>query len=122
MSYEAYHFKVFNCDEPEDVLTQSIPHGCSVKELEGEPQDTESAPKQEYTILQRVATFEYPATLCTLRRSRAYYDCVWKSYVRIAAPAMVYQQETVQVHECAAMASTRISQDPVSRTKHCLNT
>ena len=43
MSHEAYRF----CDEPEDVLTQSIPHGCSVKALECEPQDTESAPKQE---------------------------------------------------------------------------
>ena len=42
--------------------------------------------------------------------------------MRIAAPAMVYQQEAVQVHKCAAMASTGIFQDPVPRTKHLLNT
>ena len=31
MSHEAYRFDTFDCDEPEDVLTQSIPQGCSVK-------------------------------------------------------------------------------------------
>ena len=36
MSHEAYHFRAFDCDEPEDVLTQSIPHSCLVKALEGE--------------------------------------------------------------------------------------
>ena len=47
---------------------------------------------------------------------------MWKLHLKIAAPAMVYQQETVQVHECAAMASTGIFQVPVSRTEHLLNT
>ena len=89
MSHNAYRFKAFDCDEPEDVLTQSIPHRCSVKALDGEPQDTDWAPKQEYKILQKVAMFDYLATLCTVRRSCNYYDCIWKLHVRIAAPAMV---------------------------------
>ena len=76
MSHEAYRFGAFDCDEPEDVLTQSISHGCSVKVLDGEPQDEEPELKQEYTILQRVVAFKYPATLCIVRRSRFYYDCV----------------------------------------------
>ena len=114
MSHEAYRFGVFNCDEPEDVLTQNIPHGCSLKALDGEPQDTDSVPKHEYTILQQVATFEYPATLCTLRRSCDYYDCVWRLHVRIATPAMVYQQETMPIHEFAIMDLTRIFRDPLS--------
>ena len=36
MSHKAYRFGAFNCDEPEDMLTESIPHGCSVKALNGE--------------------------------------------------------------------------------------
>ena len=51
MSQEAYCFGAFDCDEPEDILTQSIPHGCSVKAFEGKPRDTEQEPKQEYKIL-----------------------------------------------------------------------
>ena len=52
MSHEAYRFESFDCNEPEDVLTQSIPHSCSVKALEGKPRDMEPEPKQEYMILQ----------------------------------------------------------------------
>ena len=68
-----------------------------------------------------MATFEYPATLCTLHRSHSYYDCMWKSHLRIATPAVVYQHKTIQVHEFAAKANTGIFEDPISRTKHCLN-
>ena len=35
MSHQAYQFQAFDCDDLEDVLTQSIPHGCSVKGLDG---------------------------------------------------------------------------------------
>ena len=35
MSYDAYGFKALDCDKPEDVLTQSLPHGFSVKALDG---------------------------------------------------------------------------------------
>ena len=69
-------FDTFDCDKQEDVLTQSIPQGCSVKALDDMDLETNTTPKQDYTILQKVATFEYPATLCTLRRSRHYYDFV----------------------------------------------
>ena len=34
MSHEAYCFDAFDCDEPGDILTQSIPQGCSVKALD----------------------------------------------------------------------------------------
>ena len=100
------------------MLTQSIPHGCSVKALDVKPQDTDWAPKQEYTILQKVATFEYAATLGTVCTSLNYYNCLWKFYVRIAAPTMVYQQDTIQVHKWATMAATGTFLDPLSRVKH----
>ena len=35
---------------------------------------------------------------------------------------MVYQQETMQVHECAALAATGTFLDPLSRVKHQLST
>ena len=76
MFHKAYRFDAFDCEEPEDVLAQSIPHRCSMKALDGKDPDTNTAPKQEYTILQKVATFEYPATLCTLCRSCSYYDFI----------------------------------------------
>ena len=84
MLHDVYRFKAFDCNKLEDVLTQSIPHRCSVKALDSKPWDTDSVPKQEYTILEKVVAFDYPATLCMVHRSRDYYDCVWKSYVRIA--------------------------------------
>ena len=37
-------------------------------------------------------------------------------------PAIVYQQETMQVHECATVAATRTFLDPLSGVKHQLNT
>ena len=40
----------------------------------------------------------------------------------IVAPAIVYQQETIQVHEGATMAATGTLMDPVSGVKHQQNT
>ena len=40
----------------------------------------------------------------------------------IAALFMVYQQETMQVHECASIAATGTVLDPVYRVKHQQNT
>ena len=102
-------------------MTQSILQGCVVKAAEDVDSDTNSAARQDYTILQKVATFEYPATLCTLRRSRHFYDCIWKSYVRIAAPAKIYMHEIMQVHECSAADNTKVFFDPISRIQHSLN-
>ena len=65
MSHGSYRLDAFDCDEPEDTITQSIPSSCSADAAE----DKVTEEKQEYTILQKVPTFEYPATLCTLRRS-----------------------------------------------------
>ena len=75
MSYDVFRFKAFNCHKQEDILTQSIPHGCSVKVLDGEPQDTDSVPKQKNKILQKVqrltiqphfAQYADPATIMTV--------------------------------------------------------
>lgn len=75
-SQEEYQFKAFNCDEPEDVGIQNIP--CrfpeEAQEMQLQGRDLDSG--QEYTILQEVKKFEYPATLCSIRRSRDYYDYV----------------------------------------------
>ena len=104
MTHETYKFSAFDCDTPEDVVTQSIPRGCSVEQSPTDTHRDDSSPRQEYTVLQRVASFEYNATLCTVRRSRNYYDCVWASHVRIAIPPIIYQQVTLEVYECNRMA------------------
>ena len=65
MSHGLYHLDTFNCDESEDIITQSIPDSCSADTAE----EKESEERQEYTILQKVPTFEYAARLCTLHRS-----------------------------------------------------
>ena len=69
MSHSSYHLDSFDCDEPEDFVTQSIPESCAVGTKELEDMEKESEVRQDYTILQKVPTFEYAATLCTLRRS-----------------------------------------------------
>ena len=63
LSNQGYELKAFNCDDPEEVVTQRIPQVCSVKGLDGPSPtvESESAPKQEYTILQLVSLFEYLA-------------------------------------------------------------
>ena len=121
MSHKSYRLNAFDCGKPEDVITQSIPESCAVKTKEEADADISSVARQDYTILQKVATFEYPATLCTLRRSRHFYDCVWKSHVRIAAPAKIYMHEPLQVHKCSSASSTKVYYDPISRIHHTLN-
>ena len=100
MSHATYRLDAFDCDEPEDIVTQSIPESCTSQTTEESDVDLESEARQDYTILQKVTTFEYAATLCTLCKSQHFYDFVWKSHVRITAPAKVYSNETLQVHEC----------------------
>ena len=65
--------------------------------------------------------FEYPATLCTVHRSREYYDCVWKSHVQVARPAEIHQKETVPVEQCARMYNTGYFKDVVTDKYHKLN-
>ena len=84
--------------------------------------ESESNPMHDYTILQRVSSFEYPAVMSAVRRSCYYFDCVWKSHVRVAAPPEVYQRETIQVYDCANLAATGTFMDPKSGAKHDLNT
>ena len=84
-------------------------------------QELDQASQQEYTILQEGPMFDYPATLGTVRRSRGYHDCGWRSHVRIVSPARVYQQETGPVHECVIRDLTRIFREPLSQVKPRLN-
>ena len=68
MSHQAYQLEAFDCNDPKEVVTQSIPQGCSVKGLDGTSPtvESESTPKQDYTILQRVLSFEYLAFMCAV--------------------------------------------------------
>ena len=68
-----------------------------------------------------MATIDYPATLCIVHRSQGYYYCVWKSHVRIASLAAIYQREDVPVSECAIMEYTGFFSDPVTRIPQRLN-
>ena len=36
MSHSSYHFDAFDCDQPEDVVTQSIPESCTMGTKEPE--------------------------------------------------------------------------------------
>ena len=72
MYHPSYRLDAFDCDQPEDVVTQSIPESCNTDNEEPEEDEMEADNRQDYTILQKVTTFEYPATLCNLRRSRHY--------------------------------------------------
>ena len=90
-SQENYYLEAYNCNEPEDTVVYPIPQQCpEIKEL-ASPSTLSGTKRQNYTIIQEVTTFDYPATLCIVHRSREYYDCVWQSHVRVAAPAKIYQ-------------------------------
>ena len=68
----------------------------------------------------KVPTFEYAATLCILRSSRHYYDCVWKSHVKVAGPANIHAQETLLTEECLTTSLARVYFDPSSGVQHTL--
>ena len=118
MSHGSYRLDAFDCDEPEDIVTQSIPKSCAVDAEENEDMEKESEDRQDYTILQKVPTFEYTATLCTLYRSRHYYDCVWASHVRIAGPAKVYWHETLRVDQCLTASMAMVYLDSESEINY----
>ena len=112
MSHSSYCLDAIDCDQPEDLVTQSIPESCNTENEEPEDNEMEAESRQDYTILQKVTAFEYTATLCNLPRSRHYYDCIWKSHVRVAAPAKTYAQETLRTDECLTAYSARVYFDP----------
>ena len=80
-SQETYHLEAYDCNEPEEIRVYPTPPKCP--EIKGlvSPLTLSKTKQQNYTILQKVSTFDYPATLCIVHRSRAYYDCVWKSNI-----------------------------------------
>ena len=54
MSHQAYELEAFDCDDPEEDITQCISHSCAIKSL-GEPYlkvESKANPKHDYTILQ----------------------------------------------------------------------
>ena len=80
----------------------------------------EAEGRQDYTILQKVTAFEYTATLCNFRRSRHYYDCVWKSHVRVTAPAKIYSQENLHMEECLTAHLSQTYYDQSTGIQHTL--
>ena len=103
---EKYYLEAYDCVEPEEATAYPIPQQCLKPKEPVSPMTFSGAKRQNYTIIQEATSFEYPATLCTVHRSREYYDCVWQSHIRVAAPAKIYQRETMPVEECAIMDFT----------------
>ena len=52
MSHSSYRLDAFDCEEPEDVIAQSIPESCAVGTKELEDTEKEFEGRQDYTILQ----------------------------------------------------------------------
>ena len=84
---EEHYLEAYDCSDPDVVIAHPVP----VRELydtnlekKFEVDNTES---YNYIIIKKATTFDYEATLCTVRRTREYYQCVWESHVRIAAPS-----------------------------------
>lgn len=105
----SHTLKAFDCERPTEVMAQAIPEGCSV--LAGEsPEKIDpvlpEAIRQEYAIVQEVTSYVLSATLCEIRRSRLYFDCVWSSHARVAAPPEIYRPIDVPVSDCANMFRT----------------
>ena len=101
-SQEAYRLEAYDCSKPEDAIIYSIPQSCPMEKEGASTQKLSQTTQQNYTILEEVATFDYPATLCTVHQSRGYYDCVWKSHVsrpRFNIPTRECVSEQVCYHQ-----------------------
>ena len=66
MSHSSYKLEAFDCDEPEDIITRSILQSCNPEVGDESESEQGMDVVQDYTILQKVPTFEYSVTLCTL--------------------------------------------------------
>ena len=71
-----YRLEAYDCSKPEDAMVHNIPQSCPTEKEGASTAKLSQTPQQNYTILQEVVTFDYPPTLCTVHRSRGYYDCV----------------------------------------------
>ena len=120
-SQENYYLEAYNCNDPESAIVYHTPQQCPKMKERASTSTLSGATRQNYTIIQEGTTFDYPAILCIVHRARAYYDCVWKSHVRVAAPAKIYQRETVPVEECAIMDFTGFFRDPAAERHRRLN-
>lgn len=65
-SLEIYCLEAYDCSEPEDAIIANIPPECAAKEERSSLPELSRTTRQDYTILQEVATFVYPATLCVV--------------------------------------------------------
>ena len=70
VAHDTYQMEAFNCDEPQDIVTRSIPKSCNPEAEDDQETSLEEVALEDYTILQKVVNFEYKSTLCTLQRSR----------------------------------------------------
>ena len=121
VAHDTYQMEAFDCDEPQDIVTRSIPKSCNPEEEDEQETSLEEVALEDYTILQKVVNFEYNATLCTLRRSRQHFDCRTYSHVRIAAPARIYAQETMRVEDCMRAREKGVFTDPRQGTEFSFN-
>ena len=69
VAHDTYQMEAFDCDEPQDIVTRSIPKSCNTEVENDQETSLEEVALEDYTILQKVVNFEYKATLCTLQRS-----------------------------------------------------
>ena len=81
VSQEKYHLEAYDCSKPEEIKVYPTPLQCPETKGLTSPLTLGTTRRQNYTILQKASIFNYPATLCIVHRSRAYYNCVWKSHV-----------------------------------------
>ena len=80
-SQENYYLEAYGCNESENAIVYHIPQQCPEMKERVSLLTLSGATQQNYTIIQEMTTFDYPATLCIVHRSRVYHDCVWKSHV-----------------------------------------
>ena len=76
-SQENYYLEAYDCNEPEDTMVYPIPQQCPEIKEPVSPSTFSRTKRQNYIIIQEATSFEYLATLCSVHRSREYYDCVW---------------------------------------------
>ena len=52
MSHSSFRLDAFICDQPEDIVIQSVPESCTTETEEPEDDTEKSEGRQDYTILQ----------------------------------------------------------------------
>ena len=117
-----YSFSSYDCDRPANVFTQALPGKCCSETPEDEPDHiAKEVQKVVYGILQEVNYFQYNAILCTVKRSRFYYNCATNSHTRMVKPPEISRPVPIGVAECAKIAIYKIWKDSEYGLEHKLN-